>query len=65
MNLSNLLQNYKAGNLSTAKAQAKRVSLDRLIAYLKDYYSATHALAIASYLKGKLSFQSHCDILNH
>ena len=59
--MNTLLENYINGNLTTAKAQAKRYSLAKLLVFLADYYPPEAAQAVAFYLKGKGTFQAACD----
>ena len=56
-----ILENYINGNLSTAKQQAKRYSLAKLLAFLADHYQPAAAQAVALYLKGNGTFQAACD----
>jgi len=59
--MNSILQNYVNGNLSTAKQQAKRYGLTKLLAFLGDHYAPSAAQAVALFLKGKGSFQAACD----
>lgn len=60
--MNTLISNYVNGNLSTAKAQAKRKSYSALLVALQDYgYGPAAAIAIAAFLKGRGSFQAACD----
>jgi len=59
--MNSMLENYINGNLTTAKQQAKRFSLAKLLAFLGDHYAPAAAQAVALYLKGKGAFQAACD----
>lgn len=59
--MQSLLENYINGNLSDAKRQAKSRSFMSIVNFLRDYYSAETTLAIASFLKGRGTFQAACD----
>lgn len=61
--LETLIANYINGNLTTAKQQAKRFSLQKLVDGLQEYggHGLHAAYDIANYLKGYGSFQAACD----
>ncbi len=57
------INDYINGNLSDAKAAAKRIGWSELYLALRDEYGRDErqARAIANYLKGKGTFQAACD----
>lgn len=60
--MNTLIDNFINGNLTTAKAQAKRHSFMAIITALREQgYSAEKAIATAAFLKGQGSFQEACD----
>ncbi len=60
--MKTLIENYENGNLTTAKAQARRYSLQKLVDGLTEYGHGLHsAYDIANYLKGCGSFKAACD----
>ncbi len=63
----NCIRNYINGNLTEAKAQAKRVKALVIYQALTARYgkSSSEALAIAKYLKGQGTFQAACDAENN
>lgn len=60
--MKNMIENYINGNLSTAKKQARRHTMQNIVSALADYgYTRTLAILIAGFLKGAVSFQYVCD----
>lgn len=61
--MKSMIENFINGNLTDAKAQAKRLNFLRIVQSLRDDYgySAFKALKTAEYLKGHGSFQTACD----
>ena len=65
--MNSLLDNLINGNLTTAKAKAKRFSHRAIVAHFSDYMSTSKARAAADYLKPRRGedrdelFQSYCD----
>jgi len=64
--MNSLIQNYINGNLTDAKRQAARYDLFSIARALRnDYgYSRNAATMIASFLKGRCTFQAACDAEN-
>ena len=62
--MKTILNNYINGNLTDAKAGARRYSLAKLAAHIANNYIAdtSAALAIAEYLKGKSTFDNACRV---
>lgn len=59
--IETLIGNYVNGNLTTAKEQSKRFSLQKLIDGLLEFgYGRSAAYDIANYLKGYGSFEAAC-----
>lgn len=61
--MNNMIDNFINGNLTTAKKQAKRYSLQAIQCALETEYgfSTYKALVTALYLKGQAEFQEACD----
>ena len=61
--MKTMIDNLINGNLTTARQQAKRVSLQRIVSFLQDEYGWTlaKAYAAANYLKTGTGFQAYCD----
>lgn len=63
--MKTLIENFINGNLSTAKAQAKRHSLKSIADALQsDYGFSLHkAIMTAYFLKNQCSFQEACNAI--
>lgn len=60
--MNTMIENYTNGNISTAKNIAKKYSINKIITFLENAgYNSKTAINIASYLKGFLDFQTHCN----
>lgn len=61
--MKTLLDNLINGNLTDAKAQAKRYDLFAIARNAVEYlgYSRNKAIMAAAYLKGRCTFQAYCD----
>ena len=61
--MKSLINNLVNGNLSDAKAQAKRYNLFEIAANVRDSlgYSRNKSIMAAAYLKGRATFQAYCD----
>jgi len=60
--MKNMIENYFNGNLSDAKKQARRHSMQAIVEGCIEYgYTRTLAILIAGFLKGSVSFQYVCD----
>lgn len=60
--MNSTIQNYINGNLTDAKRQAQRFSLQKLVdGFMANGYPLSAAYDIANYLKGYGSFQAACD----
>ncbi len=58
-----MFQNYENGNLRDAKLQAQRFSYRAIIKAGQDEmgWDLDHAMGVADFLKGYISFQAHCE----
>jgi hypothetical protein len=57
-----LISNYENGNLTDAKAQARRHSFTSILTALREAgYSPAKCIAVTAYLKGCGSFQAAAD----
>jgi hypothetical protein len=58
-----MFSNYENGNLREAKVQAQRYSYRAIIRFCVDdlQWSTDRAMGVADFLKGYISFQSHCE----
>ncbi len=62
MNFDTMINNYRNGNLTDAKSQAKRYSRRAIYEALRDFgYGIEASQAIADFLKGRGTFQAACD----
>jgi len=61
--MNSLLNNLINGNLTDAKAQAKRYELFQIAKAAIELcgYSRNKAIMAAAYLKGRCTFQAYCD----
>lgn len=61
--MNKMIENLINGNLTDARAQAKRYSISYIAAFMRSEYgwSCKKAVAGARYLKTGKGFQAYCD----
>ncbi len=61
--MKSMFSNYENGNLREAKAEAQKYSYRAIIKAGQEEmgWDTDRAMGVADYLKGYISFQSHCE----